>query len=199
MKYLTYSQFNYQFQDKRWVPGLLAGRDRRKGKVGQLACLRKFHYFDRILLISGNRCCDCSNKVTHSIIKHLLHEGNKLREKESDIILCLLVDALPNFLSLFFFGCRVYLNASLSISFTRASKWKQEFSFLEWKLFSLLIQHWPCPSSVTMENPAMPAESIQGLHMSITEGVHKRYKTYQSHSLFAKTLPIHMMWLKPTN
>ena len=75
----------------------------------------------------------------------------------------------------------------------------RNFLFLEWKLFSLLIQHWPCPSSVTMENPAMPAESIQGLHMSITEGVHKRYKTYQSHSLFAKTLPIHMMWLKPTN
>ena len=83
---------------------------------------------------------------------------------------------LISFLS-FFFGCRVYLNASLSISFTRASKWKQEFSFLEWKLFSLLIQHWPCPSSVTMENPAMPAASIQGLHMSITEGVHKRCKT----------------------
>ena len=183
------------------MPGLLAGRDRRKSKVGQLNLhvWESFIIFGRILFFSGNRCCDCSIKVTHSIIKHLLHEGNKLREKESDIILCLLVDALPNFLSLFFFfGCRVYLNAPLSISFTRASKWKQAFSFLEWKLFSLLVQHWPCPSSVTMENPAMPAESIQGLHMSITEGVHKRYKTYQSHSLFAKTLPIHMMWLKPT-
>ena len=38
---------------------------------------------------------------------------------------------LISFLSFSFFGLRVYLNASLSISFTRASNCKQAFSFLE--------------------------------------------------------------------